>query len=437
MISLPVTHPDVLEFITIKTDLDRVTKANISVRITDDFMRAVENVEKWELKDTLTGKVTEVVDALDLWLDILKIRKTETGEPYLLFIDTVNRDNPEEYKTIGATVYSSNICTEIVGFTSPEYTAVCCLASINVANYDYFKDSIDTVVADVSDFLDSVLTYTENTIKGFTGNKRKAFQRVLNFIKASREIGIGIMGLATYFQSKRVPFESPMAKAINKNIMQSIQDACVKRQASVAKSELCELSKKAGTHKRNLHSIAIAPTISISVLSGLVSAGIEPVYTNIYTKKGTTGSYTVKNQQLDAVLIERLAKKYQGEDISTHLDDAWQRITEADGSVQGLDDILTEYDRDVFKTAFEINQLKLISLASDRQAIMVNQQSQSVNLFIPNDTTWDELHSIHFYAWKAGLKSLYYLRSNSDVRPSVSGKPIELKDISACVDCAG
>ena len=409
---MPVYHADIIPFKDIRLETGsrdrRMPNLHHGIAITDAFMEAVKNLQPWDLIEPHTKMVVDTVDAFDLYMDILSVRKTETGEPYLLFIDTVNRDNPIEYTKEGYLVYSSNICTEIVGATAPDLTAVCCLASLNLEQWDEYEDSIEQVVKDVSDYLSNVLIHTVRETK-----HRPEFARVRKFIEETMEIGIGVMGLGSLFQKRNIPFESPMAKGLNSQIMTAIKNASDKVQREIEEDERCLLSIKHGTHKRNLHSLAIAPTMSISTLSGLCSSGVEPWVANSFTKKVPTGSYTIRNKYL-VQLINETALTDVGMPGDKWIEEQWKLINKAGGSVQHLD-WMTDYDKDVFKTAFEIDQRTIIGLAADRQKIMVNEQSQSINLFMPAEVTYEELYTVHMMAWEEGLKSLYYLRSEPAV----------------------
>lgn len=434
---LPVYHADIKAFKDIRLETGsrdrRMPNLHHGIAITDDFMKAVKSLDTWDLIEPHTGLVVETVDAFDLWMDLLLIRKTEAGEPYLLFIDTVNKDNPIEYTKEGYMVYSSNICTEIVGATAPDMTAVCCLASYNLEQWDEYENEIDQVVKDISDYLSNVLLYTLKATEG-----RPEFSRVRKFIEETMEIGMGVMGLGSLFQKRNIPFESPMAKGLNQQIMTAIKNASDKVQAGVSKSERCGLSKKHSTHKRNLHSIAIAPTMSISTLSGLTSSGVEPWVANSFTKKVPTGSYTIHNKYLEQLMINYISTRAdQGfTESPAWFDTQWKSINKHAGSVQHLD-WMSDYDKDVFKTAFEIDQRAIIGHAADRQRIMVNEQSQSINIFMPAEVTYEELYAVHMLAWEEGLKSLYYLRSEPAVQADVSNKErqaITLDD-DVCVSC--
>ena len=435
---IPIHHTDILAFKDIRLETGsrdrRMPNLHHGIVITDKFMKAVKNLEMWDLIEPHTGMVTATIDAFDLWMDILTVRKTETGEPYLLFIDKVNKDNPYEYDAAGYLVYSSNICTEIVGATSPEMTAVCCLASLNLEQWDEYKEDIEQIIADISDYLSNVLRYTVEHSKD-----KPEFKRVRKFIEDTMEIGIGVMGLGSLFQKRKLPFESPMAKALNSEIMTAIKNASDKHQDNLPASECCGLSKTYGTHKRNLHSIAIAPTMSISTLSGLCSSGVEPWVANTFTKKVPTGSYVIQNKYLEQVIYKEMMKRFEGQNSKLGFDwvkEQWKSINKHNGSVQHLE-WMDAYTKDIFKTAYEIDQRTIIGLAADRQKIMVNEQSQSINLFMPAEVSYEELYTVHMMAWEEGLKSLYYLRSEPAVHADVSGKerkPITLED-DVCVAC--
>lgn len=434
---LPIYHPDIKDFIDIRLETGdhnrRMPNLHHGIVITDDFMKAVDNLGTWDLICPHTGLVTDTVDAFDLWMDILLIRKTEAGEPYLLFIDTVNNDNPIEYTKEGYIVSSSNICTEIVGATSPDLTTICCLASINVEYWDEFKDDIPQMVADLSDMLSNVLLYTVKEIDNYTRVKRSAFKRVKRFVEETMEIGIGVMGLHSLFQRKMIPFESPMAIALNSQIMTAIKEASDTHQTTIHPDNRCLLSKKHGTHKRNLHSIAIAPTMSIASLSGVCSSGIEPWISNSFVKKVPTGSFKIQNKYLENLFKSKASEL--GKD-DNWIEAQWTSVVKYNGSVQHLE-FLNDYEKAVFKTAFEIDQRQIITLASHRQKIMTNEQAQSINIFLPAEVSYEELHTIHYMAWEEGLKSLYYLRSQPESDASVGTtdrKEITLED-DVCQAC--
>jgi ribonucleoside-diphosphate reductase alpha chain len=409
------------------------------IAITDAFMEAVRNLQMWDLIDPKSGLVVESVDAFDLWIDILECRKTETGEPFLLFIDTVNRYKPDEYKALGLAVSSSNICTEITIYTDKDTTAVCCLASKNLEYWYEYEPILEQFTADISDYLDNVLkVFLEETSK-FTGMKAEAFKRVRKSVIESRDIGIGAMGLHSLYQKKNIPFESPMAKALNKRIFSSIREASDKHQEKICTDNpelICPMSRKAGTRRRNILTMAIAPTMGISNLMNLASSGIEPWVSNAFTKKLIQGSFAIRNKYL-AKYIEDYYSDHLFEDPTTTaswINEQWSSIIKHGGSVLHLD-WMSDYAKDVFKTAFEIDQRAIIGQAADRQVDI--DQSQSLNIFLPAECSYEELHAIHFMMWELELKSAYYLRSEPETTADTSNKErkaITLED-DACVSC--
>lgn len=431
---LPISHPDILDFIEIRLETGdrnrRTPNLHHGICITDAFMEAVDNLKSWDLICPHTKVVTNTVDAFDLWMKILEIRKTETGEPYLLFIDTVNSNRPPEYKTLDMKVSSSNICTEITLFTDKDTTCVCNLGSLNLEFWDEYSNDINRVIADLSDFHDNVNTVFLELTSKFTGMKAEAFKKVRKAVIEERNIGIGTMGFHSLTQRKNMPFESPMVKALNINIFKTIREASDLHQLNI--NNPCPIALKAGTHRRNIHSIAIAPTMSISNLCNLASSGVEPWVTNSFTKKLIQGSFVVRNSYL-----EKYIKNYwmqHSEYPQADIDETWKSINKYGGSIQHLDWVDT-YTKDVFKTAFEIDQRTIISLAADRQKYI--DQAQSINLFFTAACTYEELHAVHFMAWKEGLKSLYYLRSEPETTADAGNRerrPITLED-DACTSC--
>ena len=435
---LPINHPDIEDFIDIRLETGdpnrRMSNLHHGIAITDDFMRAVENLDTWDLICPHTGKVTSTVDAYDLWIDILLCRKTETGEPFLLFIDTVNRTAPKEYHLAGMKVVTSNICTEITLYTDENTTAVCNLGSTNLEYWDEYKDDIQQVIADLTDFHDNVNTVFLEMTDKFTGSKRKAFEKARNAVINERNIGIGVMGFHSYLQRKMIPFESPMAKATNKTIFKAIREAGDLHQEFIAANfpeQICPLSKKVGTKRRNIHLFAIAPTMSISNLCNLTSSGIEPWVSNAFSKKLFQGTFSIRNKYLEGVIAKYVAENNLD---FNWVDAQWSSIIKHGGSVQHLE-WMEDYVKDVFKTAFELDQRSIIGLAADRTLYI--DQSQSLNIFLPAECSYEELHTIHFMAWQLGIKSLYYLRSEPETTAQTGTrerKEITLED-DICVSC--
>jgi ribonucleoside-diphosphate reductase alpha chain len=399
---LPIHHPEIEEFIEIRRptggDFNRkALNLHHGVVITDEFMQAVEKGDKFNLRSPKDGHVVQEVDARALWIRLLTTR-IETGEPYILFIDTVNKYIPEHHKKAGLKVKMSNLCAEITLPTGIDHhgqdrTAVCCLSSLNLEKYFEWKDN-PQFVEDIMRFLDNVLT---DFIKNAPDYMAKAKYSAMR----ERSVGLGVMGFHTFLQSQNIPIESVMSKVWNKKIFQQIRE-----QADAASHKLalekgaCPDAADFGIQERFSNKMAIAPTASISTIANNTSPGIEPIAANSFVHKTLTGSVTIKNKYLKALLQER------GQDT----DEVWSSITVNGGSVQHLD-FLTDDEKAVFKTAYEIDQRWLIDLAADRTPYVC--QAQSLNLFLPSDVHKKTLHDLHFSAWKKGVKSLYYKRSKS------------------------
>lgn len=399
---MPISHPEIEEFIEIRrpTGGDPNRKAlnlHHGIVITDDFMHAVEHDQEWALKSPKDGRVISRVSARALWIRMLTAR-VETGEPYMLFVDHVNRAIPEHHKLAGLNVKMSNLCCEItlptgVDKDGHDRTAVCCLSSLNLETYLEWEGH-PTFVEDCLRFLDNVLSDFIRMAPDSMSRARYAAMR-------ERSVGLGVMGFHSFLQSQGIPFEGVMAKVWNKRMFKHI-----KQQADAASVVLadergaCPDAAEYGIHERFSNKIAIAPTASISIICGGASPGIEPVAANVYTHKTLSGSYPVRNPYLADVL-----DKY-----GRNNEETWSTIAVNAGSVQHLD-FLTQDEKDVFKTAFELDQRWIIEHAADRTPFIC--QSQSLNVFIPADIHKRDLHQIHWQAWKKGVKSLYYCRSKS------------------------
>jgi ribonucleoside-diphosphate reductase alpha chain len=399
---LPINHPEIEEFIELRrpTGGDPNRKAlnlHHGVTIPDAFMRAVEADEEWALCSPKDGAVIRRVSARGLWIRLLTAR-IETGEPYMLFIDHVNRAIPEHHKLAGLQVKMSNLCSEITlpTGTDPqggERTAVCCLSSLNLEKFLEWQDH-PTIIEDVMRFLDNVLS-------DFIANAPESMARAKYAAQRERSVGLGVMGFHSFLQGMGVPWESVMAKVWNRRMFQH-----VKRGADAASHKLalergaCPDAADYGIMERFSNKIAIAPTASISIICGGTSPGIEPLPTNAYTHKTLSGSFPVRNPHLQALLAER----------DRNDEETWSSIVMNGGSVQHLD-ILNDHEKLVFKTAFELDQRWVVELAADRTPFIC--QSQSLNVFIPANVQKRDLHQIHFQAWKQGVKSLYYCRSMS------------------------
>jgi ribonucleoside-diphosphate reductase alpha chain len=416
---LPVSHPEVEEFIEIRrpTGGDPNRKAlnlHHGLLVPDAFMRAVEADEEWPLTSPKDGAVVRKVSARHLWIRILTAR-IETGEPYLVFSDHVNRARPEHQKLAGLEVKTSNLCSEITLPTGTdqhgrERTAVCCLSSLNLETWFEWKDE-PRFIPDVMRFLDNVLQEFIDTAPDSMAKAKYSAMR-------ERSVGLGVMGFHSFLQSQNVPFESVVAKVWNKKMFRHIR-----AQADAASRQLaeergaCPDAAEYGFMERFSNKIAIAPTASISIICGGASPGIEPIAANVYNHKTLSGSYIVRNPYLKRVLAKH------GRDD----EDTWTTITVNKGSVQHLD-FLTEQERATFKTAFELDQRWVVEHAADRTPYIC--QSQSLNLFLPANVHKRDLHQIHVMAWKRGVKSLYYCRSLSIQRAdAVSQKVVGQSDV--------
>jgi len=405
---LPIDHPEIEEFIEMRRPTGgdpnrRALNLHHGVLVTDAFMRAVETDADWALKSPYDGTVQSTIKARNLWIRLLTAR-VETGEPYIVYIDTVNRMIPQHHKLAGLTVKTSNLCSEITLPTGidkygKDRTAVCCLSSLNLENYDEWKDE-PGFIEDIMRFLDNVLTdFINRAPDSFSDAKYSAMRE--------RSVGLGVMGFHSYMQRHMIPLESVMAKVWNKKMFQLID-----KEVNAASKKLaeergpCPDAAEYGINERFSNKTAIAPTASISIICGGASPGIEPVAANSYTHKTLSGSFNVRNKYLKKVL-----QKYNQD-----TNEVWSSITTNQGSVEHLD-FLSQDEKDVFKTAFEIDQRWLIDHSADRTPYI--SQAQSLNVFIPADIHKKDLHQIHYQAWKKGLKSLYYCRSKSIQRAEV------------------
>jgi len=399
---LPIDHPEIEEFIEMRRptggDINRRSlNLHHGILVTDDFMRSVETDAQWALRSPKDKSVQSTISARNLWIRLLTAR-VETGEPYIIFIDTVNRQIPQHHKLAGLKVKTSNLCSEITLPTGmdndgKERTAVCCLSSLNLDTYDEWKDE-PKFIEDVMRFLDNVMTDFINRAPDEFANAKYSAMR-------ERSVGLGVMGLHSYFQQKNIPFGSVMSKVWNKKIFKNIQEKADLASITLAEERgACPDAEEYGIKERFSNKTAIAPTASISIICGGTSAGIEPISGNSYTHKTLSGSFNVRNKYLKKVL-----EKYKKDDK-----EIWSSITTNQGSVSHLD-FLTDLEKDTFKTAFEIDQMWVIELGADRTPHI--SQAQSINVFVPADIHKKELHNIHFQAWKKGLKSLYYCRSKS------------------------
>jgi ribonucleoside-diphosphate reductase alpha chain len=399
---LPVNHPEIEEFLEMRrpTGGDPNRKAlnlHHGVLIPDAFMRAVENDEEWALVSPKDGALMRKVSARSIWIRILTAR-IETGEPYIIYSDHVNKARPEHHKLAGLEVKTSNLCSEITLPTGidqhgMERTAVCCLSSLNCETwFEWSKEPR---------FIPDVMRFLDNVLQSFIDTAPDSMARARYSAMRERSVGLGVMGFHSFLQALNVPFESAIAKVWNRKMFKHIRE-----QADVASRVLaeergpCPDAAEYGFMERFSNKIAIAPTASISIICGGASPGIEPIAANVYNHKTLSGSYIVRNPHLKKVLAKH------GRDD----DETWTSITVTKGSVQHLD-FLTAQEKDTFKTAFELDQRWVVEHAADRAPYIC--QSQSVNLFLPANVHKRDLHQIHVMAWKKGVKSLYYCRSLS------------------------
>ena len=436
---LDISHPDVLMFLEIRKPTGdqnmRCLNLHHGINITDDFMKLVEASmldphadDTWELKDPASGIVRDTIPARELWQKILEMRML-TGEPYIHFIDTSNRAMPQFQKDLGLSIKQSNLCSEIILPTDKDRTAVCCLSSVNLEYYDeWSKDAL--FLKDIAEMLDNVLQY-------FIDNAPSAVHRAKYSAERERSIGVGALGFHAYLQLNGIAFEGVMAKVANNRMFKHIRGKLNEANLELG-AERGSPSDCAGTGLRFAHVMAVAPNASSSILMGNTSPSIEPYRANAYRQDTLSGSYLNRNKFLDKILRD---KGLSGEQMQ----DTWSSIIANDGSCQHLS-ILDDIQKDVFKTGMEIDQRWVIEHASDRQVYI--DQAQSLNLFFRPDVHIKYLHACHFLAWKKGLKTLYYCRSEKLAKADKVSKRIEREvikelDMSAiaqgneCLACEG
>ncbi len=431
---LPIDHPEIEEFIEMRrpTGGDPNRKAlnlHHGVLLTDAFMRAVETNSEWALKSPKDGIVQSTISARNLWIRLLTAR-VETGEPYIIFVDTVNRLIPQHHKLAGLNVRTSNLCSEItlptgIDKDGKDRTAVCCLSSLNLETFEEWKNE--------PNFIEDVMIFLDNVLSDFIKRAPDSFKDAKYSATRERSVGLGVMGFHSFLQKNSIPLESVMSKVWNNKIFKHIQtkaDLASKKLAEERGS--CPDAEEYGIRERFSNKTAIAPTASISIICGGASPGVEPVAANSYTHKTLSGSYNVRNRYLKKIL-----QKHDKDNV-----EVWSTITTNQGSVNHLD-FLTKHEKDVFKTAFELDQKWIIELGADRTPYI--SQAQSINIFLPADVHKKELHQIHFQAWKKGLKSLYYCRSKSiqraeNINNELSTKALseenkEEKNYEECLSC--
>ncbi len=406
---LDIHHPEIEEFLEIRKPSGDFNRKSLNlhhgVSISDEFMEAVREGASFGLRSPKTGEVVRLVDARTLWQKILEIR-LQTGEPYLIFADTVNRALPQHQRELGLKVRQSNLCSEIMLHTGRDHrgeerTAVCCLSSVNAESFLEWRDD--------PRFIEDVMRFLDNVLQDFIDNAPEAAAQAVYAAMRERSVGLGLMGFHSFLQGQNVPFESALAKSWNMRIFKHLRREADKASVLLAEERgACPDAADRGVMERFSHKLAIAPTASISIICGGTSAGIEPIPANIYSHKTLSGTFAVKNPYLAALLDRK----------GMNTDAVWGQILENEGSVQGLDG-LTADEKDVFKTAFELDQRWIVELAADRTPHIC--QSQSVNVFLPGDVDKWDLHMLHWQAWERGCKSLYYLRSKSVQRAAFAG----------------
>jgi len=410
---MDISHPDIIEFINMRIPTGDVNRKNLNlhhaVNITDDFMEAVSNGADWYLVDPDDKSIRETIKARKLWELLLETRY-RTGEPYLNFIDTANRALPEAQKKMGLSIKGSNLCNEIHLVTSEERTAVCCLSSVNLEMYDEWKDT--QMIEDLIVFLDNVLQF-------FIDHAGDEISRARYSAERERSLGLGAMGLHSYFQRKSIAFESEEAIKVNEEIFKTIYDKAVTSTLELGKLK-GEAPDMKGTGRRNAHMLAIAPNANSSMILD-TSPSIEPWKANAFTSRTRVGSHLNKNKYLEAEL----------EKLGINNDDIWSSIITNGGSVQHLD-ALPDHIKNVFKTAIEINQLAIIKLAGDRQKHLC--QGQSLNIFFPAGADKVYLHHVHYQAWKQGCNGLYYLRTETSNRAENVSAKVEREKLDSVIN---
>lgn len=420
---LDISHPDIIQFLEMRKPTGdqnmRTLNLHHGVNVTDKFMSIIETAMKdpnaddsWPLINPANGEVIETVSAKYLWQKLLDLRM-QTGEPYIVFIDSANRALPSWLSNKGLKINGSNLCTEIFLPTNEERTAVCCLSSLNLEYYDDWKDDKQFIM-DVMEMLDNVLQY-------FIDNAPDVISRARFSAMMERSVGLGTLGFHAYLQKKGIAIDGVMAKVFNNGIFKHLYSECEKADGKlVAERGPCFDAGHAGVNRRFSHWMAIAPNASSSLIMGNTSPSIEPYRANVFRQDTLSGAFVYKNRFLKAKLAE----------LGKDDDDTWASIIANDGSVQHLD--IPDDVKEVFKTAMEIDQRWLVELAADRQKYV--DQGQSLNLFFPATVSIKYLHSVHFLAWKLGLKSLYYLRSEKVKKADKVGAQIKRQRIEDEID---
>ncbi|HYD87028.1 MAG TPA: ribonucleoside-diphosphate reductase subunit alpha [Vitreimonas sp.] len=432
---LDVHHPEIEEFLEIRKPAGDFNRKSLNLHhglnITDEFMIAVRDDLPFALRSPKNGEPLKHVNARKLWQKILELR-LQTGEPYIIFSDTVNKAMPSHQKKLGLKVRQSNLCSEIMLHTGMDHngrerTAVCCLSSLNAETFAEWEKE--------PQFMEDVFRFLDNVLQDFIERAPPEMERAVYAAMRERSVGLGLMGFHSFLQKQGVSMESAMAKVWNNRIFRHIRRGADAASVKLAQERgACPDAQEAGVMARFSHKLAIAPTASISIICGGTSAGVEPIPANIYTHKTLSGSFAVKNPYLEQLLEEK----------GKNTEAVWSSILKKEGSVQHLD-FLSEDEKAIFKTAFEIDQRWIVELAADRTPLIC--QSQSLNIFLPGDVDKWDLHMLHWMAWERGVKSLYYCRSKSVARAGFAGDegkaetaeaptmPAEKTDYEECLAC--
>ncbi|MBC7769681.1 MAG: ribonucleoside-diphosphate reductase subunit alpha, partial [Phycisphaerales bacterium] len=407
---LDIHHPEIEEFLEVRKAAGDFNRKSLNlhhgINITDEFMIAVRDDLPFALKSPKNNEALKHVNARKLWQKILELR-LQTGEPYIIFSDTVNKQMPSHQKKLGLKVRQSNLCSEIMLHTGMDHngrerTAVCCLSSLNAETFQEWEKE--------PEFLEDVFRFLDNVLQDFIERAPPEMERAIYAAMRERSVGLGLMGFHSFLQRQHVPMESAMAKVWNNRMFRHIRRGADAASVKLAQERgACPDAAENNVMARFSHKLAIAPTASISIICGGTSAGVEPIPANIYTHKTLSGSFAVKNPYLEQLLEEK----------GKNTESVWSSILKNEGSVQHLD-FLTDEEKDVFKTAFEIDQRWIIELAADRTPLIC--QSQSLNVFQPGDVDKWDLHMLHWMAWERGVKSLYYCRSKSVQRAGFAGE---------------
>ena len=439
---LEISHPDIMLFLEMRKPTGdpnmRCLNLHHGINITDDFMQIIERCmldktadDSWQLKDPHSGEVKDTVSARELWQRILEMRMM-TGEPYIHFIDTSNRSMPEFQRKLGLSIKQSNLCSEIILPTDKDRTAVCCLSSLNLEYYDEWKNDA-LFLQDVAEMLDNVLQY-------FIDHAPDSISRAKFSAQRERSIGVGALGWHAYLQRNSIAWESAVAVGVNNRIFRHIKEGLDRANTELGRIR-GEAPDAAGTGKRFSHVMAIAPNASSSILMGNTSPSIEPLRANAYRQDTLSGASLNKNRYLDKIIKDKC-----NADSKLDYNEIWSSIIANDGSVQHLTDVLDDWTREVFKTSMEIDQRWLVQHAADRQPYI--DQAQSLNLFFRPDANIKYIHAVHFQAWKSGLKTLYYCRSEKIGKADKVSKKIErqviqeidlkaLAEGNECLACEG